>query len=100
VLRNLSSRKDFQSLDMEGFWRHSLCVGVAAKVLAKKRGVDPKTRRGLFRGGPPPRHRQDRLNAVFASEYVLAVTSSDRERVSLYVAEDASSASTTWSPAR
>ncbi|MCX7654895.1 MAG: HDOD domain-containing protein, partial [Treponemataceae bacterium] len=51
VLRNLTSRKDFQALEMDGFWRHSLCVGVAAKMIAKKRGVDPKLTEEYFAAG-------------------------------------------------
>jgi putative nucleotidyltransferase with HDIG domain len=88
VLRNLTSKKDFQSLDMEGFWRHSLCVGVAAKVLAKKRGVDAKMAEEYFAAGLLHDIGKIPLNAVFASEYVMAVSVSDRERISLYVAED------------
>jgi putative nucleotidyltransferase with HDIG domain len=88
VLRNLSSKKDFQSLDMEGFWRHSLCVGVAAKVLAKKRGVDGKLAEEYFAAGLLHDIGKIPLNAVFAEEYVTAVSVSDRERISLYVAEE------------
>jgi HD-like signal output (HDOD) protein len=34
VVGNLSKSKISTGIDMEGFWRHSLCVGVAAKVIA------------------------------------------------------------------
>src|SRR5215510_4363841 len=34
VMGNLSSKEKSLGLDMEGFWRHSLCVGVSAKLLA------------------------------------------------------------------
>jgi len=87
VLRNLSSRKDFQALNMEGFWRHSLCVGVAAKILAKKRGIDPKQAEEYFTAGLLHDIGKIPLNAVLAKEYVIAVSVSDRERISLYQAE-------------
>lgn len=87
VLHNLSSRKDFQALDMEGFWRHSLCVGVAAKVIARRRGVDPKLAEEYFAAGLLHDIGKIPLNAVLAKEYVLAVSTSDRERISLHVAE-------------
>jgi putative nucleotidyltransferase with HDIG domain len=87
VLRNLSSKKDFQAIDMEGFWRHSLCVGVAAKVLAKKRGVDPKTAEDYFAAGLLHDIGKIPLNAVLSREYVMAVSISDRERISLHRAE-------------
>ena len=35
VMGSLPSKQASQGLDMEGFWRHSLCVGVSAKLLAK-----------------------------------------------------------------
>jgi len=87
VLRNLTSKKDFQALDMEGFWRHSLCVGVAAKVLAKRRGVDAKLAEEYFAAGLLHDIGKIPLNAVLPNEYVLAISVSDRERISLYLAE-------------
>lgn len=88
VLRNLSSKKDFQAIDMDGFWRHSLCVGVAAKVLAKRRGVDSKLAEEYFAAGLLHDIGKIPLNAVLSKEYVLAVSISDRERISLHKAED------------
>src|SRR5215510_8312698 len=35
VMGQLTTGKKSHGLDMEGFWRHSLCVGVAAKLLAR-----------------------------------------------------------------
>ncbi len=88
VLHNLSSKKDFQAIDMEGFWRHSLCVGVAAKVIAKRRGVDGKLAEEYFAAGLLHDIGKIPLNAVLSNEYVMAIAASDRERVSLHVAED------------
>lgn len=87
VLHNLSSKKDFQAIDMEGFWRHSLCVGVAAKVIAKKRGVDAKQAEEYFTAGLLHDIGKIPLNAVLSKDYVLAVSVSDRERISLHTAE-------------
>jgi putative nucleotidyltransferase with HDIG domain len=87
VLHNLSSKKDFQALDMEGFWRHSLCVGVAAKVIAKRRGVDPKQAEEYFAAGLLHDIGKIPLNAVLAKDYVMTVSASDRERISLHSAE-------------
>ncbi len=88
VLRNLSTKKDFQALDMEGFWRHSLCVGVAAKVLAKRRGVDAKQAEEYFTAGLLHDIGKIPLNAVLNREYVMAISVSDRERISLHRAEE------------
>lgn len=88
VLRNLSSKKDFQALDMDGFWRHSLCVGVAAKVLAKRRGVDAKQAEEYFTAGLLHDIGKIPLNAVLSKDYVMAISTSDRERLSLHRAEE------------
>jgi len=48
---NLTKNKAAAGLDMEGFWRHSLCVGVSAKAITKKRGIDPKLLEEYFAAG-------------------------------------------------
>ncbi|MDR2020272.1 MAG: HDOD domain-containing protein [Treponema sp.] len=88
VMGNLSSKKDFQGLNMEGFWRHSLCVGVAAKILAKQRGIDTKQTEEYFTAGLLHDIGKIPLNAVLSKEYMLTVSAADRERLSLFRAED------------
>src|SRR5512136_3225388 len=51
VLGNLSSKKNFQALNIDGFWRHSLCVGVTAKLIAAKRKRDAKQLEEYFVSG-------------------------------------------------
>jgi putative nucleotidyltransferase with HDIG domain len=88
VMGNLSSKKDFQGLNMEGFWRHSLCVGVAAKILAKQRGIDTKQTEEYFTAGLLHDIGKIPLNAVLSKEYMLTVSAADRERLSLFRAEE------------
>ena len=88
VMGNLTSKKDFQGLNMEGFWRHSLCVGVAAKILAKQRGIDPKQTEEYFTAGLLHDIGKIPLNAVLSKDYMVAVSIADRERVSLFRVED------------
>jgi putative nucleotidyltransferase with HDIG domain len=88
VMGNLSSRKDFQGLNMEGFWRHSLCVGVAAKILARQRGIEPKQVEEYFTAGLLHDIGKIPLNAVLSKEYMLTVSVADRERISLFRAEE------------
>jgi HD-like signal output (HDOD) protein len=88
VLGNLSTKKDLQGLNIEGFWRHSLCVGVAAKIIARKRGIDTKQTEEYFTAGLLHDIGKIPLNAVLSKDYMLTVSASDRERVSLYRAED------------
>jgi HD-like signal output (HDOD) protein len=51
VLGTLGKANQFQALNMEGFWRHSLCVGVTAKLIAKKRKIDPRLFEEYFIAG-------------------------------------------------
>ncbi|MDR2185578.1 MAG: HDOD domain-containing protein [Treponema sp.] len=90
VLGNLSSKRDLQGLNMEGFWRHSLCVGVSAKILAKIRGIDVKQTEEYFAAGLLHDIGKIPLNAVLSRDYMLTVSAADRERMSLYKAEDTS----------
>ena len=88
VMGNLSGKKQLPGLDMEGFWRHSLCVGVSAKLLAKKRGVDSKQLEEYFTAGLLHDIGKIPLNAVLAKEYMLSVSAADRERKPLHMVEE------------
>ena len=88
VVGNLAKNKTAAGLNMEGFWRHSLCVGVAAKAIAKKRGVDTKQLEEYFAAGLLHDIGKIPLNAVLANDYMLTVSSSDRDRLSLVRSED------------
>ncbi|MCL1927256.1 MAG: HDOD domain-containing protein [Treponema sp.] len=88
VVGNLSKSKNPSGLDIEGFWRHSLCVGVAAKAIAKKRGVDNKQWEEYFAAGLLHDIGKIPLNAVLQNDYMLIVSSSDRDKLSLVRSED------------
>jgi putative nucleotidyltransferase with HDIG domain len=75
---------------MEGFWRHSLCVGTAAKQIAKRRGVDPKLLEEYFTAGLLHDLGKVPLNAVLPKEYLLTVSAADRDRCPLVQEEDRS----------
>jgi putative nucleotidyltransferase with HDIG domain len=88
VMGNLSSKKVLRGLDMDGFWRHSLCVGVAAKILARMRGVDSKLLEEYFTAGLLHDIGKIPLNAILSKEYMLTVSDADRERISLFRSEE------------
>ena len=90
VMGHLSSKKASAGLDMEGFWRHSLCVGVSAKLLAKKRGVDTKLTEEYFTAGLLHDLGKIPLNAVLNKDYMLTVANADRSRIPLFQAEESS----------
>ena len=88
VMGQLSSKKASHGINMEGFWRHSLCVGVSAKLLAKKRGIDPKYTEEYFTAGLLHDIGKIPINALHSKEYVLTVSTADRERIPLFQAEE------------
>ena len=87
IMGQFSSKKNSHGLDMEGFWRHSLCVGVSAKLLARKRGIDAKLTEEYFTAGLLHDIGKIPLNAVLSRKYMLTVSAADRERQSLFQAE-------------
>ncbi|GHV71861.1 phosphohydrolase [Spirochaetia bacterium] len=88
VVQNLSPKNNSLGLDAEGFWRHSLCVGVAAKQLAKMRGIDPKLLEEYFTAGLLHDLGKIPLNAVRAQECIKAVSAADRNRKPLFWEEE------------
>jgi putative nucleotidyltransferase with HDIG domain len=88
VLSALGKASDFQALNMEGFWRHSIAVGVTAKMIASKRNVDTKLREEYFIAGLLHDIGKIPLNNRMAKEYVQAVSLTDREHIPLYQSEE------------
>jgi HD-like signal output (HDOD) protein len=88
VLGNLSAKKNFQALNIDGFWRHSLCVGVTAKLLAAKRKKDTKQLEEYFVAGLLHDIGKIPLNNKLSAEYVEALTITDREKAPLYKIEE------------
>jgi putative nucleotidyltransferase with HDIG domain len=78
---------EFQGLDSEGYWRHSLCVGVAAKLIARKRGVDPKLLEEYFTAGLLHDIGKIPLNAALPRGYLLAVKDADSRNIPLFQGE-------------
>ena len=87
VMSTLGNRKNFQALDMDGFWKHYLGVGVVSKLIAKKRNVDPRKLEGYFIAGLLHDIGKIPLNGRFSDEYRLAMEISNREHQSLFISE-------------
>ena len=90
VLEHLASKSEKTGLDMEGFWRHSLCVGVSAKLLARKRGIDGQLTEEYFTAGILHDIGKIPLNAVLAKDYMLTISVADKNRESLFRTENSS----------
>jgi len=87
VVDRLVDKGAFRALNMDGFWRHSLCVGVTSKLIAKRRGVDPKSIEEYFAAGLLHDIGKIPINAALSAEYVRAMSVADMERISLHRAE-------------
>ncbi len=87
ILDKLADKSGFRALNMEGFWRHSLCVGVVAKMLAKKKGVEAQRLDEFFAAGLLHDIGKIPLNNALSEEYVRAMGLADRERIPLHLAE-------------
>jgi putative nucleotidyltransferase with HDIG domain len=90
VLNTLPRNKAHNGLNMEGYWRHCLCVGVTSKLLAVKQGVDPKYHQEYFTAGLLHDIGKLPLNAVLSSDYMNIIAAADNERKHLFNSENES----------
>ena len=88
VIDRLKPKKAVLGLNLEGFWRHSLCVGVSAKLLAKKRKMDGKLTEEYFTAGLLHDIGKIPLNAVLTKDYLDTLNIADREKKPLSLAEE------------
>lgn len=87
VVGRFTDKKDFRAINMDGFWRHSICVGVTAKLIAKRRNVDAASVEEYFAAGLLHDIGKIPMNNALADEYVRTMSVADRERLPLYEAE-------------
>jgi HD-like signal output (HDOD) protein len=87
VLGSLSGGKSDEVLDMEGFWEHSLCAGVISRMIAVKIKADPKTYEEFFIAGLLHDIGKIPIAGCLPQEYLTAVSSSDRQKISLHRVE-------------
>jgi HD-like signal output (HDOD) protein len=81
------SAEEFQGFDFEGYWRHSLCVGLTAKFIARKRGVDPRLLEQHFAAGLLHDIGKLPLNAALPGAYLLAVKDAESRKLPLFQGE-------------
>jgi putative nucleotidyltransferase with HDIG domain len=88
ILSTLPKNKEQSGLDMEGFWRHCLCVGVFSKLIAIRQKVDSRYHQEYFTAGLLHDIGKIPLNAVLSSEYMNTITSADRDNSALHIIEN------------
>ena len=89
VLGSFGKKDIFKSLNMSGFWLHSLSVGVLSKMIARTRKVDPKNLEEYFITGLLHDIGRIPLNNTLTTEFVQAMSQADRDRIPLHRAEAA-----------
>jgi putative nucleotidyltransferase with HDIG domain len=77
VLGNVHQGTSFKSLNVDGFWRHSIGVGVTSKLIASKIGIPSNLREEFFIGGLLHDIGKIPLNVLFEDEYVKAIRQAD-----------------------
>lgn len=87
VIASINAKENFNCLDMEGFWRHSICVGAMAKQFAIQQRIDPKSSEEYFVAGLLHDIGKIPLNAVIPAEYMKIIELSRSEKVALHQLE-------------
>jgi len=87
ILSNLKSKKTNNALDMDGFWRHSLSVGVLSRLIAKKRNVGQHAVEEYFIAGLLHDIGKIPINNKIPDDYQRVIGASNKLRQPLFVAE-------------
>jgi HD-like signal output (HDOD) protein len=87
ALATLGTERKNEGLGIEGFWRHSLGVGVAAKLIARHRGIEPQMLEEYFTAGLLHDIGKIPLNAALGRDYLAPIAVADRNHLSLCQAE-------------
>ena len=87
VIDTFGRKTQFRALDPQAFWRHSLGVGVTAKLIARKRGIDSSKLEEYFIAWLLHGIGKIPLNNVLSDQYVEAMSIADRQKIPLCAAE-------------
>jgi putative nucleotidyltransferase with HDIG domain len=87
ILNTMRKKAIISAIDMDGFWRHCLGVGITSRSIAKKCGVDPKQREEFFIAGMLHDIGKIVINDHFSVSYLSIIKASDSNRVSLWKKE-------------
>jgi len=88
IMSTLGNRRNFNALEMVEFWKHSLAVGVTAKLIAKSHRLPPEIQEEYFIGGLLHDIGKIPLNNRFSEEYHQALDLSEDTHQPLYLAEN------------
>jgi putative nucleotidyltransferase with HDIG domain len=83
VLGNMKKDHNFKALNIDGFWRHSIGVGVLSKLIAAKIGIPTNKREEYFIGGLLHDIGKIPLNELFEESYMQAIRAADMKKAKL-----------------
>ena len=87
IVSSINNKKNFNALDMNAYWRHSICVGVMAKTFANKQNVDPKKQEEYFVAGLLHDIGKIPLNSQMPDNYIKAMIYARQKKCPLHIAE-------------
>ena len=87
VMSAFGTSKNFRALNMDLFWKHSLGVGVIAKLIAQKRNIDQKLLEGYFIAGLLHDIGKIPLNSKFSDEYRNILGIPEKKPQPLFISE-------------
>jgi putative nucleotidyltransferase with HDIG domain len=87
VISSIKNKDNFNALDMEAFWRHSICTGVMAKTFALKQNIDSKQVEEFFVAGLLHDIGKIPFNAVIPDDYLKSITFSRQNKMALHSVE-------------
>lgn len=87
VLSTIGGKKNFNTLDSNQFWEHSLATGVTAKLIAMQHGVPADQVESFFIAGLLHDIGKIPLNNRFPDEYKSAMDYSAQTEQALFIAE-------------
>ncbi len=83
VLGNVQKDSSFKALNVDGFWRHSIGVGVTSKLIAAKIGITLNRQEEFFIGGLLHDIGKIPINVLFEENYLKAIQQADFEKTQL-----------------
>lgn len=87
VMSTFGISKSFRALNMDMFWKHSLGVGVIAKLIAQKRNIDKKLLEAYFIAGLLHDIGKIPLNSEISNEYLNIMEMPEKESQPLFISE-------------
>ncbi|MFW6180931.1 MAG: HDOD domain-containing protein, partial [Spirochaetota bacterium] len=88
ILGRMKNKKKFKALNVDGFWRHSIGVGVASKLIAEKIGVPANLREEFFIAGLLHDIGKIPMNDLYEEPYMKAIRDADLKKRRLVEVEE------------